>query len=469
MGISYLMFDLEKIFGLIKNNWLVRLIWLKAPDYLKPGHKAYTKFRELIKKHEHVSKNKIKEFQLIRLKQIVNYAWENIEGYRELWASGGFSPKKLKSLEDIRLIPFVTKELIRDNLSKFSNNKIKKRIYSTTGGSTGIPFGFYLEPRNISIETAFIHDLWSRQTPSISRSTRSVILRGDKTGQNVYRYSAKSLILSSYDINLINVKKYLGLIEKFRAPIFQAYPSAIFFMAKIMKEHSLVLKHRFVSIMLGSEPLCDFQRKLINETFGTKISHWYGATELVVLAGNCEVDSRFHVYPQYGITEVVDGDGNCVKEKQIGEIVGTSFWNMATPFIRYKTKDYAELGPEVCEKCKRAYQLLNKIDGRLQEFIVGKNHQLVSMTAVNMHDDIFDDLELFRFYQDVIGKVTFNYIKKASKMKVNEEKIYKGIKLKLGEEFDLDLKEVEIIEKTKNGNLRFLDQKLDINNFICFA
>ena len=99
-------------------------------------------------------------------------------------------------------------------------------------------------------------------------------------------------------------------------------------MAKIMRDNNLVMNHKFKAIMFGSEPLYGFQKELINEVFKTKLCYWYGHTEKSILAGNCEFDDRFHVYPQYGITEIING-----------EMIGTSFWNYATPFIRYKTTE----------------------------------------------------------------------------------------------------------------------------------
>jgi len=253
---------------------------------------------------------------------------------------------------------------------------------------------------------------------------------------------------------LESVKDYIKQIEKYKYPIFHVYPSALYLMAKVMKDNNLKLNHKFEAIMFGSEPLYDFQKELIKEVFDSKLCYWYGHSEKAILTGNCEKDDRFHTYPQYGITEVING-----------ELTGTSFWNYATPFIRYKTMDFAQVGDENCDKCGRNYQLIDNIDGRLQEFIVSKSKNLVSMTAINMHDDIFYDIEQFRFYQDTIGKVVFNYMSKIN-TQVNVDKIYKGLKEKLTDEFELELKKVTSIEKTNAGKLRFLDQKLDMKGFI---
>lgn len=439
----------------LKLNKLIRTIYSKLPQQLKnKDYKYYLETRKLIKDTEYLSKEELVKFQLEKLKEIVNYAWGNIQGYRELWQENDFKPSKLKTLKDIELIPFVTKEVLRDNIDKFTNKNLQNLKYITTGGSTGIPFGFYEQSRNKMIEWGFIIDMWSRFYPQIQFDTKRVTLRGNKI-KDIYEYDPISgLVLSSYDIDLKNVKEYIKQIEKYKYPIFHVYPSAVYLMAKVMKDNNLKLNHKFEAIMFGSEPLYDFQKELIKEVFDTKLCYWYGHSEKAILAGNCEVDDRFHIYPQYGITEVING-----------ELIGTSFWNYATPFIRYKTMDFAQVGDERCDKCGRNYQLIDSIDGRLQEFIVSKNNNLVSMTAINMHDDIFDELEQFRFYQDTIGEVVFNYVAK-SKIQVNTDKIYKGLKEKLTDEFELILQEVDVIEKTNAGKLRFLDQKLNMKEYI---
>ncbi|HPG38207.1 MAG TPA: hypothetical protein PLP19_01430 [bacterium] len=447
---------------LLKNNFS-RYLYSRLPQQFYPGYYTYKKFRSLISATEKSSDAQINEFQYFHLKKIINYTWSHVCGYRELWEENNFNPEKLKSIEDIQLIPFITKELLRDNLDKFTNKNLKSIKYCTTGGSTAIPFGFYEQRDNQYIENAFIFDIWNRKNNKLKLNTLTTILRGAKI-DNGYHYNPRSgLILSSYDLNPDNVKLYIQQIEKYKTLFFQAYPSAIYLLAKIMQDNNLKLKHKFKSLMLGSEPLYEFQRELLNKIFNTAISHWYGHAEKVVLAGNCEYNDYFHIFPQYGITEILGSENQPVTDGNVGELVGTGFWNFATPFIRYRTKDFAELAGKKCPQCHRNYRLLKKVDGRAQEFIISKSGKLISMTAINMHDDIFDDLLQFRFYQDTRGVVAFQYVPKHPG-KVRVERIYNGLKAKLTD-FDLSLNQVTEIPRTGNGKLRFLDQKLSLQNW----
>lgn len=454
----------------LKKNNAIRSVYSWIPERFQKGYTTFNKCRKLIRETEYLSKKELEDFQFCHLKKIVNYAWENVEGYRILWENAFFEPKKLKKIEDIQLIPFVTKSMLRDNIKKFTNQSIVRKKLLTTGGSTGIPFGFYNQQKNVHIEKSFIYDMWARHYPSISTKCKSFVLRGAKV-DGFYEHDPRvGIILSSYNITSKSVHEYVKLIERYRYPIFQAYPSSIYFMAKIMKEENIKLRHKFSSIMLGSEPLYAFQRKLIKDVFKTDLCFWYGATEQTVLAGNCEHDSRFHVYPQYGIAEIVNSKGMRVfNEGDAGEIIGTSFWNFATPFIRYKTMDYAELGAEKCEVCGRNYQLFNKIEGRLQDFIVDKESHLIPLTALifAQHFEAFSRIKRMSLYQDRVGTVEVKIIPAGDFDIKDEQEIVQTMTCAVDGRINVVIKKVHEVLLTNRGKLKFLDQKLNINKFIC--
>ena len=131
------------------------------------------------------------------------------------------------------------------------------------------------------------------------------------------------------------------------------------------------------------------------------------------------------------------------------------------PFIRYKTQDLAVVSNEKC-KCGRKYRLLQRIEGRLQELIVTKNDRLISMTQINMHSDVFDNVKQFQFYQDTKGELFFNIVKKDSYTDRDTQYIKEELYKKFGEDVDLIIKFVDEIPRTQSGKYRFLIQKLPI-------
>ncbi|RIJ49711.1 phenylacetate--CoA ligase family protein [Maribellus luteus] len=449
-----------------RENKVIKHLYKLTPRILRPGGVWYLKTQSLINKTEFLSKEEIEEWQLYRLKDIVVFAWNNIPGYRELWQSHGVDPSALKQLSDIEKFPTVSKEFLRENIAVFTKKQLFMQ-YQTTGGSTGIPFGFYVQERNKYIERAFIDDIWKRKHQK-DKNPLSVILRGKKTLKPVEFDPIEGILLSSYEIDLKNVKEYIQIIEKYHPGIFQAYPSAISQMAKIMSDNNLQINHQFDSIMLGSEPLYEFQKEIIKQVFDAPISHWYGATEKVVLAGNCEYDHRFHIFPQYGYTEILKEDNTYAQEGETGEIVGTSFWNYTTPLIRYRTMDYAEVGSGHCEKCGRNYQLLNKIEGRKQDIIIDKEGNKITLTALifAQHFHAFGNIRQLQVVQEEMGKITLVVIPNNNFSGKDAEELIAKTTRATNNRLDVTVKQVKEIPLTSQGKLRFLDQHLDMAKYI---
>lgn len=345
---------------------------------------------------------------------------------------------------------------------------IPHAIKVSTGGSSGHPFTFYNMKENRAIEHGFITDMWSAFFPEITVKTKRTFLRGGIIDNGMEYDPLFGLKLSSRNINEDLAHQFIKAIDKYRFPIFHVYPSSLYILCQTMLKYGINRpKHFFNSINYGSEPLYEFQLELIQKIFNEPYSICYGSTEKVVLAGNCANSNNYHIYPQYGFTEIIKGNGDSAKEGELGEIIGTSFHNRVTPFIRYKTEDFAIVGGDKCEFCNRNYQLLNSIEGRLQEFVVSQNKTLVSMTCVagSAHDETFNTIKQFRFEQREIGKVAFLFIPHDGQ-KVNTELLTKKLEDILGEKFHLTVRKVDKIDLTNAGKMSYLNQHLNINEFM---
>ncbi len=165
---------------------------------------------------------------------------------------------------------------------------------------------------------------------------------------------------------------------------------------------------------------------------------WYGHSERAIWAPWCDKEERYHVNPFYGYCEILNGT-QIVKEGEVGELVGTAFWMFDTPFIRYRTHDFAEKGPSYCEKCGRQFQLLNYIDGRLSEIIIGKTGRRISLTVFAgsiMHGKIFEHIKQFRFIQKIIGEVVLAIVPSENFVQEELAHLENGLKRFLGDDFN---------------------------------
>ena len=378
-------------------------------------------------------------------------------------------PRDIQDFNDLKRLPFLTKQIVQNNskdlvAKNFPKSKLK---YVTSGGSTGIPMGFYEEIGYADArERAFIVIQWNRVGYRIG--DKSVVLRGkivksaEKGRYWQYDPVDKQLVLSSYHMISDNLPKYVEKIREFKPKFIQAYPSAITILARFMQEHNVEPFESIKAILCGSENLYDAQRKLLEDTFDSRVYSWHGHSEKVLLGSECEYSPNYHYFPEYGHLELIDEDGNEVTtEDELGEIVGTGFNNYAMPFIRYRTGDIAIYSKQTCS-CGRNYLLLKRIEGRVQEFIVTKDGNLLPHIAW-AHNMEWSEIEQIQFLQEERGELIIKVVKAVS---YTDSEIKAYILGLYGPRFKglcgLNVRFVDHIPRTKSGKYRFLIQKLPI-------
>lgn len=436
-----------------------------------PSYKTFRKTYKFLQKSQWWSREQLEEYQLQQLSKLLNHAYENVPYYRRIFDNRGLKPKDIQDFKDLQKLPFLTKEIVRDNLNdlKARNYPPEKFEYVTTGGSTGIPLGFYyVKGVSRAIEEAFMKTLWDRV--GYHYRDKCVILRGnvvksaDKGKLWEYSLFGRWLILSSYHMAEENIPKYIEKIRKFKPNFIQAYPSAITILARFMRENNIEPFPTVKAILCGSENLYPWQRELLEEVFQCRVYSWYGLSEMAVLAGECEKSTYYHIFPEYGIVEL-NGKNNkpVMNESEMGEIVATSLNNFACPLIRYRTMDLAVPTNGKCE-CGRNYPLLKKVEGRLQELVVTKDRRLITLTALifAQHFEAFSRVKEMQLMQEEEGKMTVRIVKTLQYSENDEQEFLTKMQKAVGNGLDINFEYVNQIPRTQSGKYRFLIQKLPI-------
>jgi phenylacetate-CoA ligase len=387
----------------------------------------------------------------------------------------GLKPKDIQDFNDLQKLPFLTKELVRENLDdlKAKNFPNWKFEYVNTGGSmsgTAKPFGlFYEKGDSRAREWAFMKTQWDRV--GYHFTDKCVVLRGyvdksenpDKFG--TYSLFGRWLILSSFLMSDKNLPDYIEKIRRFKPKYIQAFPSVITTIAEYMYDYDIKPFPSVRALLCGSENLYGNQRDFLRNVFQCRVYSWYGHAEQSVLAGECEVNSKYHIFPEYGIVELVDKSGKEIKrDNKLGEIVATGLNNYIMPFIRYKTMDLAEISNECCE-CGRNYRLISRIEGRIQEMIVTKDNRLISLPAfyaLALYSKDFHQIKKVQFIQEKEGKILIRIIKGRNYTKEDETDILNKIRKNLGDRLNAEIEYVDYISPTHVGKHMKLIQKLPV-------
>jgi len=445
---------------------ILKQAYSKLPFPIRMGRNYRATYR-LLEKSQRWSEYQLLNYQNEQLRKLIRYSYENVPYYRESFNRLGITPNDIKVTSDLQKLVFLTKELCRENFEHLISKRFSRfgMFYNTTGGTSGRPFGFYVSNEAYQKEWAFMITQWNRV--GYKPSDRKITLRGvpfeDRKKLWQYNPIYNEIQLSPFHMSDKNLSEYVNVIREFAPRYIHGYPSAGAILAKYILKRDIQNLPIINAFLAASESVYQGQRELIEKAFHTRFFSWYGQSEKVILAGECSHSHHYHIFPEYGITELVDENGEVITEAgKIGELVGTGFLNYAMPFIRYKTGDYAEYVDAEC-KCGRQYKLIKNVSGRwIQEMLVGKDGALISLTAINMHSKVFDNVERFQFVQDKQGEAVLKIVKGNGYTEKDSIGILKELKNKVGNNLDIELSYVDGIPKSPSGKSIFLVQKLDV-------
>jgi len=445
----------------------VKKLYSKIPFSVRM-RAQYRNTLNFLHESERWPKERLQEYQYLQLKKLLEHAYNNVPYYNRIFNERGLKPQDIKSAQDMEKLPLLDKQIIKKNFNDLIARNIPKTgmFLDTTGGTTGEPLQFYINNSAYRIEWAFMMNQWGRV--KYRPGDKRVTFRGREVKKSNALWEENPIYnevrFSIYDMTNENLWKYIQKIKEINPKYILGYPSVVCLLAQFILDNNIEDFPNINAVLASSEGIYPFQIEFMEKAFKCRIYSWYGHTEKAVLAGACEVNDKYHILPQYGVTEIVDSAGQIVKN---GEIVGTSFLNYAMPFIRYKTGDMAILKSGSCP-CGRNYELIDQILGRTQEFVVTKNGRLISITGMvfGLHIDEYKHIKRFQLFQDKEGEVIVKIAKGKDFRQEHGEAIIKKYESVAKGGIKIDLVYVNEDELSIRGKYKYLVQNLDIEKYL---
>ena len=423
----------------------------------------------LVRSRKFRRRDETEAYQYEQLRKLIFYAYENVPYYSNLFRKIGFHPDDFRSIEDLQRIPFLTKQVIRDHQNELISRSIPQKHIKkvSTGGTTGMPMEFLLDKRFATLtEMVFLRHMWRRI--GYRQRARCVVLREDNVeriieGKKYWKRNLLTnwLVMSAFHMNSDTFHLFYNRILSYQPEFILAFPSNAMLLARFIKQNNLPPFPTLKTVICASENLYDWQREYMKEVFQAKIFSYYGHSEKCVLASECPDSESFEFFPQYGFAEIINQEGEpCSKEGERGEIVATGFHNYVTPFIRYKTDDIASFTISA-ESCHPHWVRINRIEGRKQDFLIDRDR----VPKTYMHIDrpfwnIRDKVLAYQYIQDEPGKV-FLQIHSKGGLQPDELERIREIFHATYFKFDLKIKEVDHIPRSRSGKFRYLIQNID--------
>jgi len=327
---------------------------------------------------ECLSRTELEKLQLERLKQTVEHCYSGSAFYHGRFDANGLKPSDIKSLDDLRRIPFTTKQDLRDTYPfGIASVPLGKcvRLHSSSG-TTGNPTVILHSQRDLQQwANAVARCLWmvGCRPDDVFQNTSGY---GMFTGGLGFQYGAELLGMLTVPAAAGNTLRQLKFFKDFRTTVVHAIPSYAARLYEVMCEQGIDPRRDLSlrTLVIGAEPHSEDTRKRIENMLGVKAYNSFGMSEMCGpgVAFECKEQNGLHIWEDYYIVEIVDPDTlEPVPDGETGELVLTTINREAMPLLRYRTRDLTRILPGDCP-CGRQHKRLDRMKGRSDDMIILK-------------------------------------------------------------------------------------------------
>ncbi|HOK99831.1 MAG TPA: phenylacetate--CoA ligase [Bacteroidales bacterium] len=423
---------------------------------------------------ECMERDSLQKLQGERLRKMIDRLYFNVPFYRKKLQEIGFSPGDVTSVEQLKDLPFTTKDDLRDNypFGLFAVHQSEVVRVHASSGTTGRPTVVGYTRKDI--------DTWSEvmaRTLTSAGANREDIVHvaygyGLFTGGLGVHYGAEKIGATVIPISGGNTKRQIQLMKDFGSTILACTPSYSLFLAEAMLEEGLKPSDfKLRAGVFGAEPWTEEMRKEIEEKLGILAIDIYGLSEVIGpgVAAECPHKKGLHIYEDHFIPEIIDPVTlEVLPYGEIGELVFTTVTKEALPLLRYRTRDLTRLTLDKCE-CGRTLVRMEKCLGRSDDMLIirGVNvfpsqieSVLLEMSETKPHYllivDRVNNLDTLEIWVEVDDQFFSDEIKQLENLR---KKIQYNIETTLGIGAIIKLVEPKTIERSEGKAKRVIDKR----------
>lgn len=327
------------------------------------------------KVHECMRRKELVALQSERLRRVVNWVYERVPFYRNKMDGMGIRPDHIRTIEDVKRLPFTTKDDIRDNypygLFALPLDRVV-RIHASSG-TTGKPIVVGYTKKDLRIWSDLVARIAAQAGVRRSDVAQISFGYGLFTGGFGLHYGLEKLGATVVPASSGNTERQVMLMKDFGTTVLISTPSYALHMGEIAEDMGIDPRDIGVRLgMFGGEPCTDSMRCEIERKWGMEVTDNYGLTEVVGpgVAGECEAHSGLHISEDHFLVEVIDPEtGKAVEWGEEGELVFTTLTKEAFPVIRYRTRDISRLNPEPCG-CGRTTVRMEPVRQRSDDLLI---------------------------------------------------------------------------------------------------
>ncbi len=423
------------------------------------------------KEIECADRKTIEEIQLRNLKNTVEKVSEH-PFYKPKFEKMGITADKIKSVSDIKYLPFSKKTDLRDNYPFGMMNVPMKKIVRVhaSSGTTGKPTVVGYTKADIDMWSECMARLVTAGGVTDEDIVQNAFGYGLFTGAFGLHYAMEKIGATVVPTSSGNTEKQIMLMQDFKSTVLISTPSYALYISEVMEEMGVDMKNIHLKYgLFGAEGSTEEMREQIEKRLGIIATENYGLSEIIGpgVAGECVNKCGMHINEDNFIIEIINPEtGEPVPLGETGEVVISAVTKEALPMIRYRTGDISKLIPEPCP-CGRTSYRLAKIMGRsddmliikgvnvfpsqVESVLVGMNHIGPHYQLVVTKKGVTDALEV------KVELIDASILESFSMLEALEKEIKHKIRVVLGIDAKVSLVEPKSLERFTGKAKRVLD------------
>jgi len=328
-------------------------------------------------KIETLSREELYELQSERLRETVTRTYNSVPFYKQKFDEIGLSPEDIKTVDDLRKVPFTNKTDLRDNYPYGLFGVPMKdivRIHASSG-TTGKPTVVGYTKEDIDNWSECIARIITMAGGDNNDITQISFGYGLFTGAFGLHYGMEKIGASVIPISAGNTEKQLMIMQDFKPTILVSTPSYALYMSEVAEKLGIKKEDLNLRIgLFGAEGHTEEMRRELEKRWGIVATENYGLSEVMGpgVAGECLEHTGMHINEDFFIVEIIDPEtGEVLPDGEKGEVVITPLCKKGLPLLRYRTKDISFKMIDRCP-CGRTTARLHKIQGRTDDMLIIK-------------------------------------------------------------------------------------------------
>ncbi len=395
------------------------------------------------------SREDILNIQLRKLKRIIRYAYKNVPFYREHFDSFNILPEDIKTLDDLKKLPMITKDDLRKaGDSRFSIKYKKNNCKSdSSSGSTGEPFVSYFD-RSAWFLLKNISKLRSKYLCGLKLGDKVVNIecnsKKELSFMNTTSFFKDKILKLRYLSLHEGLEKHIEYFKKFKPRVLYGLSSYFLELAVYIEKNNITLPS--VEIIFTSGEMIDVVTKnKLKKYFGKNVFNIYGSTEVMEISFECPEHSGYHTNDDLLYVEF-----SKYKKTEDTEIVVTSLENKMMPLIRYSVGDMGEKLDEICN-CGLNFSLMKPTLGRSINYIKLEGGKKVSPYLFTSGMEKIPGVYKYQIIQNKLDEIEVKRITDSARIRAIKISIKKMLQMLLGKNCNIKIIDCQDIPREKTG------------------